>query len=253
MGAKRAATKGRRRPAARRPSAAALARAREILDALRNAYPEADCELAFADPFQLLIATILSAQTTDKAVNGVTPALFRRYPDAASLAHAEPADVEPLIASIGLFRNKAKSIVGAARMIVECHGGEVPGEREALESLPGVGRKTANVVLPNAFGVPGLAVDTHVTRVSGRLGLTKWSDPARIEADLNARFDPDDWCFLSHALIWHGRRICRARKPACAACSLERICPSSELAAGGAHRAAGGSGKAARGAKRRGG
>jgi len=221
----------RKRPARRVGGPRSGERASRILAGLREAYPDADCELAFRNPFQLLIATILSAQTTDKAVNSVTPQLFRSFPSAARLARAEPSEIEPLISRIGLFRNKAKAIVGAARLIVERFDGAVPGERGALESLPGVGRKTANVVLPNAFGVPGLAVDTHVSRVSGRLGLTRETDPKRIESDLTSVYDESDWCFVSHALIWHGRRICSARKPVCAECSLERLCPSSEIEA----------------------
>ncbi|HHN75119.1 MAG TPA: endonuclease III, partial [Acidobacteria bacterium] len=159
-------------------------RARTIIRRLRKLYPEAECELEHRDPFQLLVATILSAQTTDKAVNQVTPALFRRYPSPRELAAAQPAEVEPLIARIGLFRNKARSIVGAARMLDEDFGGRVPRTREELQRLPGVGRKTANVVLASAFGEPALAVDTHVTRLAGRLGLSSSKDPRRIEDDL---------------------------------------------------------------------
>ncbi|MBP7148475.1 MAG: endonuclease III [Acidobacteria bacterium] len=206
------------------------ARARRIVRALRKAYPDADCELEHVDPFQLLVATILSAQTTDKAVNQVTPALFRRYPTPAALAAAEPAEVEPLIASIGLFRNKARSVVGAARALVERFGGVVPRDREGLESLPGVGRKTANVVLSTAFRVPALAVDTHVTRLAQRLRLSDDPRPEKIEADICAAVPPADWGFTSHALIWHGRRVCSARAPRCAACVLARLCPSAFVA-----------------------
>jgi endonuclease-3 len=201
-------------------------RAAEILSALELLYPEAECELAHADPFQLLIATILSAQTTDKAVNQVTPELFARYPDAAALAQADLREVEGVIATIGLFRNKAKSIVGTARGLCERFGGRVPEERAALESLPGVGRKTASVVLPNAFGVPALAVDTHVQRLSRLLGLSRQTDPTKIEHDLTALFAPERWGFVSHALIWHGRRVCVARAPRCAGCALNATCPS---------------------------
>ncbi len=204
-------------------------RALLILAGLRRLYPDADCELDHVDPFQLLVATILSAQTTDRAVNQVTPALFARFPDAAALAAAEPPEVEPLIASIGLFRNKAKSIVGAARALVERHGGRVPRGREALEALPGVGRKTANVVLSTAFREPALAVDTHVARLSGRLDLSGESDPRRIEDDLTRLFPAEDWGFASHALIWHGRRVCDARAPRCGDCSLAPLCPSAFL------------------------
>jgi endonuclease-3 len=201
-------------------------RASEVVARLRRLYPEATCELEHVDPFQLLVATILSAQTTDKAVNQVTPALFAAYPDAVALARAEPPAVEPLIATIGLFRNKARAIVGTARALVERHGGAVPRERLALEALPGVGRKTANVVLSTAFGEPALAVDTHVARLAGRLGLSRSDDPRAIEDDLTSVLDPRDWGFTSHALIWHGRRVCAARAPRCADCGLADVCPS---------------------------
>jgi endonuclease-3 len=204
-------------------------RAAHVLRGLRRLYPDADCELGHADPFQLLVATILSAQTTDRAVNGITPGLFRRYPDAAALARAEPREVEPLISRIGLFRNKARSIVGAARALVERHGGEVPADREALEALPGVGRKTANVVLSTAFDEPALAVDTHVARLANRLGLSRATQPRRIEEDLTTLYRARDWGFVSHALIWHGRRVCLARAPRCPECGLRRHCPSSYL------------------------
>jgi endonuclease-3 len=189
-------------------------------------YPDATCELEHSDAYQLLIATILSAQTTDRAVNEVTPALFARYPDPAALAAASPEEVARHIASIGLFRNKARSIVGAARALVEHHGGEVPREREALEALPGVGRKTANVVLSTAFDEPALAVDTHVTRLAQRLGLSDASEPRKIEEDLTAVLPPNEWGFTSHALIWHGRRVCKARGPRCDLCELSPVCPS---------------------------
>lgn len=201
-------------------------RAAEVLATLEQLYPEAECELAHADPFQLLIATILSAQTTDKAVNQVTPSLFARYPDAHALAQADPRAVETVIATIGLFRNKAKAIVGAARELCERFAGVVPSERAALESLPGVGRKTASVILSNAFGVPALAVDTHVQRLSRLLGLSRHTDPAKIEHDLTALFAPERWGFVSHALIWHGRRVCAARAPRCAECRLNPTCPA---------------------------
>jgi endonuclease-3 len=210
-------------------AAPAAARAPAILAGLERLYPDADCELDHVDAFQLLVATILSAQTTDRAVNQVTPGLFARFPDAPALAAADPLDVEPLIATIGLFRNKAKSVVGAARALVERHGGAIPREREALEALPGVGRKTANVVLSTAFREPALAVDTHVTRLAGRLGLSAETDPRRIEGDLTALFPRERWGFVSHALIWHGRRVCDARAPRCAACGLAPHCPSAFL------------------------
>ena len=204
--------------------------AAEILRRLRRLYPEAECELDHKDAFQLLVAVILSAQTTDKAVNRATPALFERYPTAAALAEAPPEDVEPLISSLGFFRNKAKAVVGAARGIVEQSGGEVPREREALESLPGVGRKTASVILATAFGEPALAVDTHVARLAEILGLSRERDPDKIERDLTAHFPREDWGFASHALIWHGRRVCVARRPRCAECGMSDVCPSAQLA-----------------------
>lgn len=213
-------------------------RALEILARLRRLYPEADCELEYQEPYQLLVATILSAQATDRSVNLVTPALFARYPDAAALARATPEELQPQIASIGLFRNKAKALIAAARQVVERHLGVVPRERQALEALPGVGRKTANVVLANAFGEPALAVDTHVTRLAGRLGLSTQRDPARIESDLTALFPPTDWGFVSHALIWHGRRVCSARSPRCAVCELAPLCPSAARLGGRAQAAA---------------
>jgi endonuclease-3 len=215
------------------PKKPAPARAAAILAGLERLYPGADCELDHVDPFQLLVATILSAQTTDRAVNQVTPGLFARFPDARALAAADPLEVEPLIATIGLFRNKAKSVVGAARALVEHHGGAVPRERQALEALPGVGRKTANVVLSTAFREPALAVDTHVTRLSGRLGLSASDDPRRIEDDLTALFPRERWGFVSHALIWHGRRVCDARTPRCESCGLAPHCPSTFLHAKG--------------------
>ncbi len=212
-------------------AAEAAARAPAILAGLERLYPDADCELVHVDPFQLLVATILSAQTTDRAVNQVTPGLFARFPEARALAVADPLEVEPLIATIGLFRNKARSVVGAARALVELHGGAVPREREALEALPGVGRKTASVVLSTAFREPALAVDTHVIRLAGKLGLSAATDPRRIEDDLTRLFPRERWGFVSHALIWHGRRVCEARAPRCETCGLAPHCPSAFLGA----------------------
>ena len=203
-------------------------RAPAVLEGLLAAYPDADCELVHRNPFELLIATILSAQTTDKAVNLASPKLFAAYPDARALAAAAPADVEPYISSIGLFRNKAKMIVGAARGLVERHAGEVPADRAALERLPGVGRKTASVVLSTAFRVPALAVDTHVARLAGRLGLSTAEDPRAIEDDLTSALPEERWGFASHALILHGRRVCAARAPRCGECSLADVCPSAK-------------------------
>jgi len=194
--------------------------------ALAAAYPDAGCELDFRNPFELLVATILSAQCTDARVNLVTPALLARYPDAAALARAETGELEALIRSTGFYRNKAKSLLGMARAVVERHGGEVPATMEAMTALPGVGRKTANVVLGTAFGLAtGVVVDTHVARLAGRLGLSRRSEPEKIEADLMRLFPPSSWVALAHRLILHGRRVCAARKPACERCSLAAICP----------------------------
>ncbi len=203
--------------------------AAEVLRRLKKMYPDADCELVHQNPFQLLVAVILSARTTDKAVNLITPALFRRHPDAAALAAATPLQVEALIDTIGLFRNKAKMIVEMARGLVERHGGQVPNDRESLEALAGVGRKTASVVLATAFKTPALAVDTHVTRLAGVLKLSRETEPDKIEADLTALFPRPEWGFASHALIWHGRRVCVAQRPRCLQCGLNDICPSARL------------------------
>jgi endonuclease-3 len=201
-------------------------RARRVLAKLVRDYPDAATELDFGTPFELLIATILSAQATDVSVNAATPALFRTYPDARALAAATAAKVEPFIKAIGLFRTKAKNIVAAARQLVELHGGEVPDDFQALLALPGVGRKTANVVASNAFGRPGIAVDTHVGRLARRLKFSRHADPDKVEADLQSLFPEERWTFLHHALILHGRRVCHARKPACESCGLAASCPS---------------------------
>ncbi len=205
-------------------------RVRAIIDGLAQLYPDAHCELRFADPFQLLVATILSAQSTDKMVNSVTPALFARFPDAAALAAADPIEVEKLVASTGFFRQKTKNIIGAARLIAREFGGAVPRTMDELTRLPGVARKTANVVLGSAYGMnEGIAVDTHVTRLSARLGLTRETDPPKIEQDLLELFPRDRWTVLGHQIIWHGRRVCHARKPQCGACLLAPHCPSAGL------------------------
>jgi len=201
-------------------------RARQADRLLAGRYPDARCALDFDNPFQLLVATILSAQCTDAKVNSVTPALFARFPDPAALAGADSAAVEEIIRSIGLFRNKTRSIIAAATMICDQFGGRVPDRIEDLVRLPGVGRKTANVVLGNAFGIPGIAVDTHVARVSRRLGWTGESEPDRIERDLMSLFPSSDWVALSHRLIAHGRACCRARRPECGACVVRALCPS---------------------------
>ena len=199
-----------------------------IYDRLIAHYPDAHCALDFKSPFQLLIATILSAQCTDKRVNMVTPALFKRYPTPSALAGAKLEDVEEMIKSTGFFRNKAKSLVGMAAGIDEKHGGTVPNEMEDLVRLPGVGRKTANVVLGNAFDRnEGVVVDTHVSRVTQRLGLSTESDPVKIEQDLIKLFPRDQWTLLSHLFIEHGRTICEARRPKCEICFLNDLCPSS--------------------------
>ena len=194
---------------------------------LQRAYPDAHCELDFQTPLQLLVATILSAQCTDKRVNMVTPALFTKYPTAQALADAPLVDVEALVKPTGFFRNKARSIVGMARALVERHAGAVPDTMEALVALPGVGRKTANVILGNAFAKnEGVVVDTHVQRVTQRLGLTGETDPVKIEQALMPLFPHDGWAMLSHLLIFHGRRVCEARRPKCGECGLRDVCPS---------------------------
>ncbi len=204
-------------------------RAERVLAELMRAYPDAATELDFRTPFELLIATILSAQATDVSVNAATPALFAAYPDARRLATATPKQIEPLIKTIGLFRTKAKNIVAAAKQLVERHAGEVPNDFDALLDLPGVGRKTANVVASNAFGRPGIAVDTHVGRLARRLKFSRHDDPNKVEHDLESLFPESQWTFLHHALILHGRRICHARKPACEACPLAAECPADRL------------------------
>jgi endonuclease III len=207
----------------------AISIARETYARLRLAHPEAHCELDHRDPFTLLVATVLSAQTTDVLVNKVTPHLFKAYPDARSLGAADAADVARLLMErgMGMYNQKAKNIVGLARLLVEKHGGEVPRTLAELIELPGVGRKTANVVLGVAFGMPeGVVVDTHVMRLSQRLGWTKHSEPGPIELDLCKIFPREDWDMLSHTLIFHGRRVCFARKPACAGCTVNDVCPS---------------------------
>ena len=208
--------------------AALRAHARVILSRLLARYPDAHCALDHRDAFELLAATILSAQCTDKRVNMVTPALFARYPDATALAEADPEEVEELIRSTGFFRSKAKSLVGMATAVAEQHGGKVPDDMAALVRLPGVGRKTANVVLGNVFGRnDGIVVDTHVARLSWRLGLTRQTDPVKIEQELMPLFPRERWAILSHLLIEHGRQVCDARSPRCSSCLLADICPSS--------------------------
>ena len=208
----------------------ASVRAPLIFKRLKRAYPDAHCELDYASPYQLLAATILSAQCTDKRVNLVTPALFERYPNAESLAMADPREVEELIKPTGFFRNKTKSLLGMAGGLLDRFGSSVPDRMEDLVTLPGVGRKTANVILGTAFDKPaGVVVDTHVGRVSRRLGLTRLSDPVKVELVLTKLFPQKHWTLLSHLLIFHGRRVCVARRPRCAECVLNDLCPSSEV------------------------
>jgi endonuclease-3 len=203
------------------------ARVRATFAALRKLHPDAHCELDHQTPFQLLVATVLSAQTTDVAVNKLTPALFAKYPTADKLADAPPEDVQQILSSIGMFRQKTKSVLGLSKLLVAKHGGQVPRTLEELVELPGVGRKTANVVLGVAFGAPeGVVVDTHVMRISQRLGWTKNADAETIERDLCALLPRPDWDAVSHTLIFHGRRICFARSPNCEECGLRSQCPS---------------------------
>ena len=205
---------------------ALVRRARRINRELALVYPDAHCELDFTSPFELLVATVLSAQTTDVRVNMVTPTLFAKYPTARDLAAAEREDVETIIQSTGFFRAKTQAVMGLSQAIVERFDGEVPGRLEDLVTLPGVGRKTANVVLGNAFGVPGLTVDTHFARLARRFGWTTNSDAEKVESDVAALIPKKEWTILSHRLIWHGRRCCHSRRPACGACALARLCPS---------------------------
>lgn len=210
---------------------ATVKRAKQIWAKLAKAYPNARCALDHRTPFELLVATILSAQCTDVRVNMVTPALFLKYPTARDLAAADPATVESMIKSTGFFRNKTKSLLGMAKALVERHDGVVPADMEALRVLPGVGRKTANVVLGNAFGInDGVVVDTHVTRLAGLLRLTKQTDAEKIERDLMALVPQDDWTMVSHWLIHHGRQVCIARRPQCERCVLKTLCPSAKKA-----------------------
>lgn len=193
---------------------------------LALAYPDAGCELDFGSPWELLVVTVLSAQTTDKRVNTVSPKLFAAYPGPAELAAADPALVEQIIAPTGFFRAKTASIMKLAAALLENFGGQVPRRLDQLVTLPGVGRKTANVVLGNVFGVPGITVDTHFGRLVRRFGWTAETDPVKVELEIGALFPRRDWTLLSHHLIWHGRRRCHARNPACGVCPLARLCPA---------------------------
>ncbi len=210
----------------RRAAVKPKSQARRVLDALRSAYPDAVCALVHSDPYQLLVATILSAQCTDVRVNQVTPALFRRYPDPSRLAKADSSELEGLIHSTGFFRAKTRSLLAMAKQVVERHGGQIPVDLGSLTALSGVGRKTANVVLGTAFGVAeGIVVDTHVKRLTRRLGLTTAKTPEQIERDLMKVIPRSEWVDLSHRLIHHGRKVCLARRPKCDICTLAGFCP----------------------------
>jgi endonuclease III len=205
---------------------ALVRRARRINRVLIELYPEVHTELNFGSPLELLVATILSAQTTDIRVNLVTPALFARYRTAEDYASADRAELEKMIQSTGFFRAKTNSLIGLGQALCERFGGEVPNRLADLVTLPGVGRKTANVVLGNAFGIPGITVDTHFGRLARRFGWTTSTDPVKVEAEVGSLFPRKEWTDLSHRMIWHGRRVCHARRPACGACALARLCPS---------------------------
>jgi endonuclease III len=221
---------GRRRVPAREGVAAKRARTEEIIRRLHTEYPDAHCSLDHLNAYELLAATILSAQCTDERVNLVTPALFRSYPTPDRLAEAKQEDVEELVRSTGFFRSKAKSLIGMATALAERHDGRVPADMAELTALPGVGRKTANVVLGNAFGIDvGVVVDTHVKRLSGRLGLTRETDPEKIETDLMKIVPRSEWTAVSHLFIYHGRAVCKAPTPRCENCLLTDICPSSRV------------------------
>jgi endonuclease III len=210
------------------PAATRRRRALTILKRLKKEFPDAKCALHYTTPHELLVATILSAQCTDKRVNLVTPGLFAKYPDVAAFARADTDELERDIQSTGFFRNKTRSILGMSRELLAKHGGEVPRTMEELTALPGVGRKTANVILGNAFGVPGVVVDTHVTRLSNRLGFTKQKDAVKIERELMELFPRTWWTLSSHLLILHGRKTCVARRPRCGECPVADLCPSAE-------------------------
>lgn len=201
-------------------------RARRINRALAEKYPYAHAELDFRNPFELLVATVLSAQTTDVTVNQITPLLFARYPDAKAMAEADPSALEAIIKPTGFFRAKSRNLIALGTRLVDEYNGVVPGRLDDLVTLPGVGRKTANVVLGNAFGIPGITVDTHFGRLARRFGWTQSEDPVRIEYDVAELFEPRDWTMLSHRVVFHGRRVCHSRKPACGACPVANWCPS---------------------------
>lgn len=208
------------------PPTALVRRARKADRILAQTYPDARCELDFDDPFQLLVVTVLSAQTTDRRVNAVRPTLFAAYPDPAAMAAAPREHLEQIVGPLGFFRAKTDALIKLSQALVERYDGQVPGRLDDLVTLPGVGRKTANVVLGNAFDVPGITVDTHFGRIVRRLGWTEETDPVKVEHAVGALFPKRDWTMLSHHVIWHGRRRCHAKKPACGACPLARLCPA---------------------------
>ena len=209
-----------------RPDTALVRRARKVDRVLAETYPDARCELDFDTPFELLVVTVLSAQTTDRRVNAVRPTLFAAYPDATAMAAASREHLEQIVGPLGFFRAKTDALLKLSQALVEQYDGQVPGRLDDLVTLPGVGRKTANVVLGNAFGVPGITVDTHFGRLVRRFGWTEQDDPVKVEAVVAALQPKADWTMLSHHVIWHGRRRCHAKKPACGACPLARLCPS---------------------------
>lgn len=222
----RSAARLAKRVAAGEPALGRSRRVGRMLRMLAATHPDAHCELDFTTPLELAVATILSAQSTDKLVNSVTPALFRRYPTALDYAQADRAELEEMIHSTGFFRNKANSLMGMGRTVVEKHDGVLPHTLEELVALPGIGRKTANVILGNAFGIPGITVDTHFGRLVRRWGWTSEEDPVKVEHAIGALVPKRDWTMVSHYVIFHGRRVCHARKPACGACSLSADCPT---------------------------
>jgi endonuclease III len=226
----RTAGRKKRSTARRRRSARPEVPPTTLLSELKRLYPDAKCALDYRNPFELLCATILSAQCTDARVNMVTPALFVKYPTAFELAQADPSEVQEIIKSTGFFRNKTRSLIGMAQALVADHGGQVPRTMEELRKLPGVGRKTANVILGNAYNLnEGVTVDTHVGRLSRLLGFSPDQDPVKIEQELMRRFPREEWALLSHLLIFHGRQVCIARRPRCSDCALAQLCPSSTV------------------------
>ena len=214
------------KPAAVKPDTALVRRARKMNRILAETYPDARAELDFTDDFQCLVVTVISAQTTDRRVNAVSPALFAAYPTPETMAAATREHLEQILGPLGFFRQKSDSLLKLSQALVENYDGQVPGRLEDLVTLPGVGRKTANVVLGNAFGLPGITVDTHFGRLARRFGWTEETDPVKVEHAVGALFPPKDWTMLSHHLIWHGRRRCHAKKPACGACPVAKLCPS---------------------------